>query len=691
MNTNNNTQTETNEADLTAHMTLDEKKKAAVEDYKNGRPCKSIAQEYGRSEATISSWARQAGCPKRPRGSRSPATPSDRDQRILRRRREGIRVKQVAKEFSLSVATIFSVSKKWAAWVEPPPPPVNGDKAGLLPEHPVDVAAATALPAAAAPQPAVAKEPAMSDSITPAPAESVAPAGDHAATAVIQPEPLGALPAAAAAPTLDVGVVDKAWDTDPGPFPIHALNQVMRQIVEETAKVRRVAVELPGMTAIATFAGSLGKGWKCVGAVNGCETYGNIYVVIGAGHSYGKGVATAIIRPLLTASDEVAAQFKLEARPKLKVEQKLLARKQKHLLDTLTNPKDCGKLEPAQEREMQEDMARMEGRMAEISTLVGFDPTYWVGNVTSAALTGLLARNGQALMSYSPEAGELVRVVLGKFNRDESADFDLYLSGYTVESYRESRVGRGDTTLVPCLSTCWLCQPFILRELMGNQEARERGMVARILSFTVEAGEIPLDDGIVREVSETAGRDWDALVRTTLTTRSQATEPVVITCSPAAREVFRLLFNEAALLGNGVYRDIWGVLARWRENAIRIAVGQCVADALTDPAPEGAPLVLTEGQARRAVEITLWCCRSGLKIQAASRRDELRAQCDRLSRLLSRRDGRMTLRDLRDHHGFDPAQVEVVAQAFPDRLVIEDHRPTTGRPSRMLSLTTTAA
>ena len=114
-------------------MTRDEKKKAAVEDYKNGRPCKSIAQEYGRSEATISSWARQDGCPKRPRGSRSPATPSDRDQRILRRRREGIRVKQVAKEFSLSVATIFSVSKKWAAWVEPPPPPVNGENAGLMP------------------------------------------------------------------------------------------------------------------------------------------------------------------------------------------------------------------------------------------------------------------------------------------------------------------------------------------------------------------------------------------------------------------------------------------------------------------------------------------------------------------------------------------------------------------------------
>lgn len=664
------------------------KRMAVVEDFKAGLPRKQIAEKHGVPESTISSWARQAGCPQRPRGSRSPMAPSTRDQLILRRRREGMPVKQIAKEFGLSVATIFGVCKKWAAWAKTPTLPVNGEHAGQLPQLAASVDATIALHEADVLQTVVASDPPKADSCTPAPAESLAPTEDPAETVVFQHELPEAPAQAAAAPTPDGPVKDSAWDPEPGPFPIHALNPVMRQIAEETAKIRRVAVELSAMTAVAAFAGSLGKGWKCAGAVNGCETYGNLYVVIGAGQSYGKGVATAIMKPLLRASDEIAGQFKENARPLLKVEQKLLAKRQKHLLDMLTNPRSSESLDASEERRLQLDMVHIERRMAEIRALSDFHPTYWVGNVTSAALTGLLARNGQALMSFSTEAGELVRIVLGKFNRDESADLDLFLIGYTVEAYRESRVGRGDTSLVPWLSSCWLCQPCILRELLRNREAMNRGMVARTLHFVVEPGETPMDDGIVRDLPEAVSRGWAALIKRTLTLRSQASEPVVITCSPQAREIFRSFFNEATRLGNESYQESQGVLGRWRENAIRIAVGQCVADSLTDSALADAPLMLTEDQARRAVGITLWCCRSGLKMQAAARRDELRTQRDQLSRLLSRCKGKMTVRDLRDRHGYDEAEVKVLAQAFPDRLELTEEKPPVGRPSRVLVLRT---
>ena len=71
-------------------------------------------------------------------------------------------------------------------------------------------------------------------------------------------------------------------------------------------------------------------------------------------------------------------------------------------------------------------------------------PTYIISNCTSAALTEILKRNGETIVSFSPEAGELIRIVLGKFTKDDAADLDLYLSGYGIESARETRIGRGE-------------------------------------------------------------------------------------------------------------------------------------------------------------------------------------------------------------------------------------------------------
>lgn len=440
------------------------------------------------------------------------------------------------------------------------------------------------------------------------------------------------------------------------------------------------------MAAVATLAGALGKGWHCVGAVNGRATFGNLFVVAGANQSGGKGASDDIVRPLIAASDEMAERFCREERPKLSSEQLLLKASHKRLIDQLANPKDGGRTEDSLTREM-DGLVRMQARIAEIATLVKFAPSYSIANVTTAALTDRLARNGNVLMSFSPEAGELVRVALGKFNRRDGADFDLYLSGHSVECYGEARVGRGDTRLMPCLTLLWLCQPCVVQQLMGNQEAQERGLVARCLKFVVQSGDIPLDDGAVRTVSETARRDWDTLVRATLVARGQAAEPIVITCSPGARQAFTAFHNESVQLRNGAYRDVEGQLGRWRENAIRIAVGQCVADNFANPVPLGEPLTLTEDQARRAVELARWCCLSGLKAQTASRRNVQLEQCDKLCNLLSaHNDGMMTLRDLRDRHGFDVTQVEVVAQAFPDRLAIKDAKPPVGRPSRVLVL-----
>ena len=47
---------------------------------------------------------------------------------------------------------------------------------------------------------------------------------------------------------------------EPGAFPLDALAGVQRRIVEETADVHRIDAALPGMAAVATLAGAIGKG-----------------------------------------------------------------------------------------------------------------------------------------------------------------------------------------------------------------------------------------------------------------------------------------------------------------------------------------------------------------------------------------------------------------------------------------------
>jgi len=50
------------------------------------------------------------------------------------------------------------------------------------------------------------------------------------------------------------------------------------------------------------------------------------------------------------------------------------------------------------------------------------------------------ARNNCSLFAFSPEAGEPVRVMLGKYTKENKGDFDLWLSGYSVEVFRTDRV-----------------------------------------------------------------------------------------------------------------------------------------------------------------------------------------------------------------------------------------------------------
>lgn len=95
---------------------------AAVEDYRKRLPLKIIAAKYEFTEATISIWAKLASVERRKRGIQLTDTPKDRDRLIIRRARE-IPINQVAKEFGMTRARVWSIRTNWKkrGWVEPMP------------------------------------------------------------------------------------------------------------------------------------------------------------------------------------------------------------------------------------------------------------------------------------------------------------------------------------------------------------------------------------------------------------------------------------------------------------------------------------------------------------------------------------------------------------------------------------------
>jgi len=308
-------------------------------------------------------------------------------------------------------------------------------------------------------------------------------------------------------------------------------------------------------------------------------------------------------------------------------------------------------------------------------------PSLWASDVTSQKLGVLLAGSrDESLLIYSPEGGAVIRVWLGRYESSGKADIDLLLSGYSCEACRVDRIGRPSISLrAPCLSTLLMVQPCLLREVFANQEANERGLLARTLAF-VAAGRLAEDDGIAREPDRQAMDDWGALVRCLLRLRHDRTEPLTVRAEPAAFEVLRAFHNEAIRLRQGALAAVAGDLSRWRENACRVALAIHAAEN-----PEG--VTLTAETAVRAVRLVRWAGRSTVRLLASGLEAAAKARAEKLRGLLQRAGGKLTLGALDKRHGMAEAEAESLSHTFGSMFTIDDHANPKGGPrTRTISL-----
>lgn len=463
--------------------------------------------------------------------------------------------------------------------------------------------------------------------------------------------------------------------TNPGPFPVDALSPVLRDIAVSVSEVYQIPTSMPAMSALAVHAGATGKTFKLTGAVDAQSSYANLFVMASAGRGEGKGsVAAVIASPLLKASNNLALAFQPK-KAGIQAEVEVLNSEITHLKKGVNKP-------GANRSKILKEITEKKSRIEEIQP-GGRDlqaPTYHEGNCTSEALTASLRTHDQAILSYSPEAGDLVRVALGKYAKGAQGDFDLLLSGWSSETTANNRVGSGRVHLVPTISALWFAQPVILQELLANKEAFERGLSARLLIFDSKI-ELKHDDGRERVIAQTALDNWHAAIEWILDMRENGVRDCHVQCGPEAKEVFREFFNHGIDLRIGTCSDVAGELSRWRENAIRVALNLWIGDGMDGD--------VTAEQAERAVRIARWCGLSYLSILRKGRVSGMHVRAKKLRELLLQTSEKScSLRDLETRHGFTHDEVRKLAGAFPDMLEVVTKPTSTngGRPSELVRI-----
>ncbi len=454
------------------------------------------------------------------------------------------------------------------------------------------------------------------------------------------------------------------------PFPVEALPSVIRDYALDLASVYNVSVKLPALVMLGALSGAIGKSRQTPDAVQGRTTRANLYMVLSLNSGAGKSISTRTAKPFTKFESEATDKHASEELPRLKVRQSQLEKELKQ-----ASKKEH--LDAAQLKAIHRELDQVKRELQKSAVLS-------VGNFTTTGLGNELARTpDETLWVYSTEGGQIVDVMLGP-SKKRAAHIEPWLNGYSGEGFRQTRArsSGGGTNSIDlkdvCLSALIMVQPSVAKKLQLHPDARDRGLLARML--TVEIKVTPVEDtGHQAEVSSELEGKWAELISGLLQKRLQATEPTNITCTPEAKAAFRAFHNETTVAWTkGDLHDMDKELSRWRENAIKLAL---VFQAASDPAASE----ITEQIATDAIAVMRWIGIGILHLCENRRYEGFEKRALQLEQALKKGGGSYLSYDLARRHGFSLQEAQQLAGMYPALFTVERIQ-SGGRPGNLVSL-----
>jgi hypothetical protein len=478
------------------------------------------------------------------------------------------------------------------------------------------------------------------------------------------------------------GVVTESDSSEVGSFPTDVLPPVIRDIIRETSRVTQTPDALGAVVALGILSAAFGGG-LLVRSGGGRITPPNLFLLGIARSGTGKSRAFSIVaEPLLKAEQETLGRWIEHEKPRIETELRVTTKRAE------AKEKEAAKEPDSHARQMlTRELQSLEEEKQRLERERDAHPCFSVGDVTREKLSQALSgQPGEALASLSADARGIIGVVMGRYSNGKSSDEDIYLSGYSGDSIKVDRLSRAPVMLhAPRLSLVWLIQPDIARALSEDERMTESGLLPRLLLCDVkaESADEPED---FPQMDLSIADAWSFLIRELLAEyRENGSSPRTIDVMPDAREVLRTFTNEskARMRPGGDLRDVDSYVARWGENAWRMAL--CLHGAIHGKNAHQHSLGLRE--ATSAVEIIRWFSRAQLDVLATSRSDKAKVRLGRVSDILRAAGGCQTLRILRKSNGFEEEEVRALAARFPNLLRLETKK-TGGRDSIVVRIPT---
>jgi replicative DNA helicase len=350
------------------------------------------------------------------------------------------------------------------------------------------------------------------------------------------------------------------------PFPVECLTGAAGDMARAIAAAERVPTSLTGCCILGILSASIGAGLQVRSGAQRV-TRGNLFILASAQSGTGKSESFRhAALPLFEYEREILEQWRRDTLPGLQAEKELLE-SEVNALKKQAGKKDTGIEREATRRELEEKKARL----LELENMVQ-SPVLTVEDITTERLASLLAKRGEVLASLSPDAGNIVSNLLGRYNKLDRTDESIYLKAYSGDYCKVDRIGRDPVVLHhPCLSVLWLTQPDKLDTLLGERSLTDGGMIPRLQICHTNCQPTHIT-GDQQGIPSARGKGWDALVRELLTTYCHNRESFTIEPTPAAIQLLTDHHNRVVDLRLGEMKDITSFAGRWTEQAWRLSV-----------------------------------------------------------------------------------------------------------------------
>jgi hypothetical protein len=304
-------------------------------------------------------------------------------------------------------------------------------------------------------------------------------------------------------------------------------------------------------------------------------------------------------------------------------------------------------------------------------------PSLSCEDVPSEKLAVMLGHNQEQIASFSPDAGIIVNILLGRYSKNDRTDENIYLKAWSGDRVSVDRMGRDSVLLrQPCLAALWLVQPDKVDTLLAKTELTDGGLIPRILICHSHAEHRPIVRGADGIPTATVNA-WALLVGKLIKTFRFASEPVTIEPAPEVLQLMDAHCNRIVERMKTDLQDVDSYAARWNEQAWRIAV--CVHAGLHGKDAGGRKL--TAETAASAIAIADWFAGEQLRILARGRHAARRAKRDEVLELLADHPKGITTRDVhraRIVGSADEARALLTQMEADGELTGKDSQPETG-------------